>query len=101
MPYVSGQLTEGELEKLKKWLDEKWINRKCPACDHGDWEASTIVTQIPLFVYSDTFDSGRKLPIIHVTCQNCGYTMLFSAIRMGLVSETQAHIPVGGRGDAK
>jgi hypothetical protein len=62
----------------------------CPACSvkliDGKplWNIDLIVTAKEFTWLGDLLSSG-VVPLIQIVCNNCGYVMLFNAIRFGLV----------------
>ncbi len=71
-------LTHEQVHKLEQWWDSAGVERKCPMCGHGQWEAGEIISG------SDVSGQGSVLPMVQVICQNCSYVMMFAAMPIGL-----------------
>ncbi len=76
--------------KVAEWLNSHWrpdmVQRSCTVCGVTKW---TIAED---FAYLSTLGSGgaiqiggRHFPLVILTCSNCGNTLLFNAIVMGLL----------------
>lgn len=77
-------LNEAQKEIVRKHLA---IIREhpCPICSKSHFAASSIVFRLP------EIQGGASYPVVAVTCQNCGYLMLFSAMQLGVFdSDTKA-----------
>jgi predicted nucleic-acid-binding Zn-ribbon protein len=58
---------------------KKAVPEHCPNCNVRDWQVSYRI-DVPV--------SGRSaelLPVIPVSCKNCGYTMFFNAVIAGII----------------
>jgi predicted nucleic-acid-binding Zn-ribbon protein len=68
-------------ERAEKWLNSKWTNDKiCPLCNTNDWSIAALAE-----ISMRTTELGRvytslAIPVIPVTCANCGYVMFISAL---------------------
>jgi len=74
------------------FLALKWQNRNCPMCGGGPWEVQEKTFQLNEFHNGNFVVGGPLIPIIPVTCTNCGHTVLVNAIVAGVLSpeaETQ------------
>jgi hypothetical protein len=78
---VDGDLTNA-------WLKDHWSldRRICPICGTNDWGL------IPQFVHMSLGPLGprlrpRTLPCVGLACRNCGHTLFFNALKMGLLAE--------------
>ena len=71
-------LTHEQVHKLKQWWDSTGVERRCPMCGHGQWEAGEIISG------NDVSGQGSVLPMVQVICQNCSYVMMFAAMPIGL-----------------
>ncbi len=66
-----------------RWLVEHWSDRTCPACHQNNWGMLEELVQLPVGPRVPV--APQEYPCILVTCRNCGYLMIFSAMRMGIV----------------
>lgn len=74
-------------EKLAQWLNQKWVGGiSCPVCKKNDWELYDHLWELRQFNKSGFFVGGPIIPLGVITCNNCGHTMHFNAIKAGLVS---------------
>lgn len=65
------------------FLSEKWGNRSCPMCGVGPWQVQDKVFQLSEFRQGKLVLGGPLIPLIPVTCTNCGHTVLVNAIISG------------------
>ena len=72
-------LTHEQVHKLEQWWSSAGVNRNCPMCSNGEWQAGEMVSG------TDVSDEGNVLPMVQVVCGNCGYVMMLAAMPMGLV----------------
>ncbi len=70
------------LERLHAWLHEKvpGATFKCPVCHTERWSVQDP-GEIPI---RGPFLPGKAYPSVVFICENCGYTMLFNAVVMGV-----------------
>ncbi len=73
-------------EDLIKFLNEKWQDQACPMCNEKKWVVQDKVFELREFHEGDLVLGGTPIiPIIPVTCQNCGNTILINALETGVV----------------
>lgn len=74
---------EAKKEELLNKLSEKWNNAQCPYCGSKHWTVDpNIMTLSP--TYSRPHKEGIELlPVVAVTCQECGNTVLVNAVVLG------------------
>jgi hypothetical protein len=69
-----------------KHLQEKWGNRVCPMCGVGSWNVQDSVFQLTEFNDGAVLVvGGPRIPVIPITCANCGNTILVNGITAGAV----------------
>jgi predicted nucleic-acid-binding Zn-ribbon protein len=73
-------------KKVIDFLALKWQNRNCPMCGSGPWEVQDKTFQLNEFHSGNFVVGGPLIPIIPVTCMNCGHTVLVNAIVAGALS---------------
>jgi hypothetical protein len=78
--------TPNAAEKLAAHLKTKWKDKACPLCSVAKWSLPPMVFELR------SFHSGSKstnkdpiLPLIPITCENCGTVQLVNAIIAGIV----------------
>ncbi len=81
-------MTDFQPDRLIKHLKDKWQNRPCPLCGVGNWNVSEKVFEIREFNHGDMIiGAGPIIPLIPVTCSNCGNVVLVNAIIAGIVPQ--------------
>jgi len=84
-----------ERNKFIKFLKEKWQGRSCPMCQVGTWSVQDTIFELREF-HGGGLKIGKQLimPVVPVTCDNCGNTVLINAITAGFVErENEATKP--------
>ncbi len=87
MPNEDGELSEAEGRLAAAWLDEYWprTKRDCPISGPTNWEVQTHTVHAPVFGGGGLRIGGAAAyPYVQVICGNCGYVLLFNAVKMGL-----------------
>lgn len=75
-------------EKLIQHLKEKWKGNNCPLCKSGNWNISDKIFQLTEFHDGNIIiGHGPIIPIIPITCDNCGNTVLVNSILAGTTSQ--------------
>jgi hypothetical protein len=84
-------------------LQAKWRNPVCPIDGANSWTISDVVELRPFTGGGLIIGAGPLFPFFQVTCNECGYTVLFNAVVAGLVpgateanpamAQAQAHDP--------
>jgi hypothetical protein len=73
--------------KVIAYLQGKWgTNRLCPMCSRGPWQVENRIFQLMEFHQGSIIVGGPVIPLIPVTCANCGNTVLVNAIKAGAVT---------------
>jgi hypothetical protein len=67
------------------FLNSKWGNRSCPMCNKGPWSVQDRVFQLNEFHQGNLVVGGPLIPVIPVSCGNCGHTVLVNAIIAGVL----------------
>lgn len=75
-------------EKLIQHLKTKWAGRNCPLCNKGNWNVSDKVYELREFHGGNLIIGGTPIvPVLPVTCDNCGNTILVNSIVAGLTNQ--------------
>ena len=75
-----------DYDKLLTHLNEKWKNNPCPMCQTATWSTPAKIFEIREFSGGSLVVGGVPIiPIIPVTCQNCGNTIFINAITSNLL----------------
>lgn len=70
---------------LIKHLNEKWAGRKCAQCGVGKWEIQGSLFELRQFTGGGLVVGGPLIPVVPVTCVNCGNTVLVNALLAGVL----------------
>lgn len=77
--------------KVIAFLNEKWQGRPCPLCGNHKWAVQEAAFELRQFHGGNfVLGGGAIIPLVPVTCENCGYTALVNAIKVGVVSGANA-----------
>lgn len=78
------------LEKLLNELNQKWANKNCSLCGHNNWNVdNAMVSPMTLGENGDIQLGSRIMPLIAVTCTNCGNVIFVNPLVVGaLESDT-------------
>jgi hypothetical protein len=69
-------------------LSAKWKDKKCPMCDSGPWNIGNEIFELrPFYGGNLILGPSTILPVIPVTCGNCGHTLFINAVQTGLVKK--------------
>jgi predicted nucleic-acid-binding Zn-ribbon protein len=79
-------LAGNNTQKVISFLSEKWGNKECPMCGKGPWQVQDKVFQLSEFLPGRLI-GGLMIPVIPVTCTNCGNTQLINAIIAGGIEQ--------------
>jgi hypothetical protein len=79
-------LNESQRKHIRDSVNTVWKGmRECPICiSRTTWAISTIV-EVREFNEGNHCPGAGITPLIQVECGNCGYTVLFNAIALGVV----------------
>jgi len=75
-------LSQAQQEAVNRWLSEHNVfGRDCPACGTlGEWAVGSNIIAPPVWM-----EPNQSTPFIPIYCVRCGFNMMFSASRVGLV----------------
>ena len=83
----TGKLSEAEREKAVSWFNTRWtMQNGCPVCTTKKWQMSDHLVHSPVFAGGAALFGGVVYPVLPLTCSNCGYTIYFNAVMMGLTN---------------
>ena len=70
-------------------INKKWTNQSCPYCGNRAWTIADKVFELREFNDGNIIVGGSSsiLPVIPVTCNNCGHTVFVNAMSSGLMKE--------------
>ena len=79
-----------DVQSFITWLNSQWPGAKsCPICKKATWNVSEKPVELREFHGGDFIVGGPLYPLFLVTCQSCGYTLLFNAVVSGFVSRQE------------
>jgi hypothetical protein len=72
------------MDQIQSWMERKDVDTTCPAGVNTSWVTSEIIAPR---VRSRTrpLEEGLQVPMVQLSCDDCGYVWLFSAVKMGLL----------------
>lgn len=74
-----------DIQKAIAWIDEHWKGQKtCPLCANTRWGVADLVGEVQMTTLTGDL-TGQAYPLVIVTCQTCGYTLLLNALVIGLI----------------
>ena len=80
-------------EKFVAHLNNKWKEGiKCPVCKENDWAVHDTLSELREFNQGTFVVGGPIIPLASITCNNCGYTMNFNAIKAGLIEDEKSAV---------
>ena len=82
-------MSDFEPGELLAHLRDKWHNASCPYCQHKDWDIIDKVLEVREYHGGKAdFGPGQQLvPVIPVTCRNCGSVAFINAKIAGIVKQ--------------
>jgi predicted nucleic-acid-binding Zn-ribbon protein len=86
------RMSKFDTKKFITFITEKWGGKSCPMCGKGPWSVQEKVFQLTEFHDGNMVIGGPLMPLVPVTCNNCGYTVVVNAIIAGAVT-TPAQLP--------
>ncbi len=83
-------MSKFDSNKVIDHLKTKWQSRPCPMCHHGAWSVQDSVFELREFHHGNMVIGGSALvPVVPVTCNNCGNIVLINAIMAGAVEREE------------
>ncbi|NLX22827.1 MAG: hypothetical protein GXY55_14340 [Phycisphaerae bacterium] len=83
------KLDDNEAKTFLAWLNEHWKgDHKCPICQNDTWQINSTVFELRSFESGNLVAGAPIYPVVCVTCDTCGHSLFFNAIRAGLISGT-------------
>ncbi len=80
---------EVEKKRLVEKINEIWGDTTCPICQKHDWTTSGEIYTPSLINEQGRIDLGKKmLPLMPITCSNCGNTLFINGKVLGCIHET-------------
>lgn len=86
----SGAINTTMQKRITDYINDAWKEIKCPLCLKIQWTVPNTFYELRQYYRGNIQRiTGRTaiIPIVPVTCANCGYTMLINSIVSGLTSK--------------
>ena len=80
-------------KKLEAYLQNKQIPF-CQFCGQNHWGVSSKLFQLLEFDSHGLTIGGSSYPVIPITCNNCGNTLMINAIVAGLIDTNEDIAPI-------
>lgn len=80
------KLTSEQNEKLASFIKSNWKSSTCFCCRSNNWNVAQEVFQVTEFSQGNFIIGGPVIPLIPITCNQCGNTILLNALVAGIVS---------------
>lgn len=80
------QLSTEDQNRIKAWLEKKCGPAifRCTCCGLGNWELAPFASiQLAVDLHTTRFYYHQGIPVVSLTCSNCGNLLLFSSAVMG------------------
>lgn len=75
-------------EKLIATINEKWQTKMCPMCGKNNWTIDTnMMTMLGVGEDKSINLGGKILPVVPITCNECGNTIFVNPLAIGCVDE--------------
>ena len=90
------KLSAEDAKKALDWVDSKWgIQKKCFVCNKDDWSLSDTYGMLPTGGKGNV-RLGSSFPYIVLTCLDCGNSVFFNAVIIGLLPSGKEEVEDNG-----
>lgn len=73
-------------DKFLNEINAKWTNKKCPMCSRNNWNVNkNMVAPMTLSDKGDIELGGQIMPLVTLTCMNCGNVLFVNPLVIGAV----------------
>ena len=87
-------MTDVKFSEFIEHLKEKWKGSACPLCKSGSWTVSDKVFELREYHDGNLVIGGSPIvPVVPVTCDNCGNTVLVNSIISGNTKQEAGEKP--------
>ena len=73
------KISQKQIKELIKKLDEFHVQSDCPRCKKAMYLSDII------FELREYKEGNKVAPLVVATCERCGFTMFFNAIKLGII----------------
>ncbi len=85
MPDSRGKLTDEDANIVESWLNKRLKSgAECQICGHSPLKIGEYTFAPPVIIGGGGILQKTSVPFVAVDCDNCGHTLLFSAVKLGL-----------------
>lgn len=79
-------MTELNTDKFLNEINKKWINKNCPMCGQNHWNIDkNMMSPMKLGNKGDIQLGGQIMPLVAVSCLNCGNVIFVNPLIIGAV----------------
>lgn len=85
------KLTQDQIQSVIRRINEVSPHGiVCPICGQRHWNINDVVIESREFQNGDFILGGESaiIPFVSLNCTNCGNTILFNALHLGVVNRT-------------
>ena len=76
---------------VRKLQQQGW-GTNCPICKNSRWTISDTIFELREFQGKGFHVGGAMYPVITLTCETCGNTIIFNAIIMGILTPPGSYL---------
>jgi hypothetical protein len=77
-----------------EFLNQKWRPGKiCSVCGTGNWNVEPQLAELRFLSLAGFVVGGPIIPLIVLTCVNCGHTVLINAVKAGWQPPATEQVP--------
>lgn len=76
-----------DTDKLMHELNNKWGKKICPMCGQNVWSVQDKCYELRQFNREGFMVGGPIVPVVPISCQNCGNTLLINALIAGVIDK--------------
>ena len=81
------ELTQAERTEVTQYVHRTVKTVACSWCGQNKWGVEPTLVELRTFDPAAFVVGGPVYPLVTIICGNCGHTMLFNALKMGLTIE--------------
>jgi len=79
-------LDNPQLDGIKQWVESHSPILSCAGCGGNEWAIQNELAFSLLVEPADgKINRNKGYPMVVLNCKNCGYTVFFNAIQMGIM----------------
>lgn len=75
--------------QIMNFLNTKWNGAVCPMCQGREWNVEDTIYELREFKDGNLIVTKdcRIIPVVPITCTNCGNTVLLNPLAIGLMEK--------------